>query len=773
MDTHPTETGSVIADTNTTPSMLDQIIQTAHDSSAIWDWSHTASPIDMTAIPGVLPPVKKPRDPMTTSTVFKLIGSLLLVAVIFFGSFLAYVVFNPDQAAFFVNIFGINPNDIQRLLKNLINGSFGIVVLIFSIIWIMSLFRAIWTPRDQKRRRLTSWLTAGVIGIFLFGILAFWAYLFGIINATNYTNLGGDVMIYDNDLYTNPVWREYAQLSTTKNLIGPITLKYDLSTNAATVAKKDLLTIESYEINFDGAKCTNDKSIITGSDPVSEQWLICTFDQVRTYNIRGTYSGHDRLGAPQSVNIPISTVEIKGLVEITSNTNKDGKKIITINAAKAKNLGNPRWQYSTLGSREESKSSITELISSTPLMVCLRVIDTACDRYFIIVDSDSSTIVWSIVFDTDSANHLTTMMSLTGINISSNEIIDIDWISSDGTRLCQGTDIQCHGVFTSYGTRTITATIRLANGQSYPIEGTVILNEPLIVARHTQLRDQDSKILNTIDTYDPTIGAYIIKNITLPQSITLDARDVVTENLGYNLREVIWKISDGKKIIEKVWSIVTFEIPQTQRYTIEAQYIFDKNIVQTTADTRTARDLIILDLAHQSLEPVLNIQQSSDYTPAKVTVDASSSLSKNGTIQKFIFDFGEGKSQTEWDAIQTYEYRTPGEKKIILTIIDNNNEQVSISKYIILKDTPKNIAFTTSMSPAIIATPITFTADGATGQIEEYIWNYGDNTPVSKWYEVDHAFARIGKYTITLTVRYTDGTERTTTQSLQVDAALE
>jgi hypothetical protein len=54
---------------------------------------------------------------MTAGTVLKLIGSLLLVAVIFFGSFLAYVVFNPDQAAFFVNIFGIDPKDVQNLLK--------------------------------------------------------------------------------------------------------------------------------------------------------------------------------------------------------------------------------------------------------------------------------------------------------------------------------------------------------------------------------------------------------------------------------------------------------------------------------------------------------------------------------------------------------------------------------------------------------------------------------------------------------------------------------
>jgi hypothetical protein len=103
------------------------------------------------------------------------------------------------------------------------------------------------------------------------------------------------VSIYDNDLYTHAESLDYARMSTTNNLIGPITLRYDISTNARTVAKKNLLTITSYEINFDGAKCSNDKTIMNGSDPTTEQGLICTFDQVRTYNIRGSYTGRDRL----------------------------------------------------------------------------------------------------------------------------------------------------------------------------------------------------------------------------------------------------------------------------------------------------------------------------------------------------------------------------------------------------------------------------------------------------------------------------------------------
>jgi cellobiose-specific phosphotransferase system component IIC len=111
----------------------------------------------------------------------KLIGSLLFVAIIFFGSFLAYIAFNPAEAVFFTNTFNIDPNDVQRILKNLVNGSFGFIMIIVSIAWIISLFRAFWVPKELKRKRLLSWLYAGVIGLILFMILAFWGYIFRIV----------------------------------------------------------------------------------------------------------------------------------------------------------------------------------------------------------------------------------------------------------------------------------------------------------------------------------------------------------------------------------------------------------------------------------------------------------------------------------------------------------------------------------------------------------------------------------------------------------------
>lgn len=69
--------------------------------------------------------------------------------------------------------------------------------------------------------------------------------------------------------------------------------------------------------------------------------------------------------------------------------------------------------------------------------------------------------------------------------------------------------------------------------------------------------------------------------------------------------------------------------------------------------------------------PRMMVSASSDYVPALVSIDASQSASENGEIKKFIFDFGEGKTPAEGDSIRQYQYTTPGEKTITLTIVSD------------------------------------------------------------------------------------------------------
>ncbi|HBA45010.1 TPA: hypothetical protein DCZ31_03435 [Patescibacteria group bacterium] len=68
---------------------------------------------------------------------------------------MAYIVFNPGQAQFFLSL-GISPQNIKSLLEKLVNIAFGTVTFAFSIIWIIFLFKAILTKKEYKKKKTIS-----------------------------------------------------------------------------------------------------------------------------------------------------------------------------------------------------------------------------------------------------------------------------------------------------------------------------------------------------------------------------------------------------------------------------------------------------------------------------------------------------------------------------------------------------------------------------------------------------------------------------------------
>lgn len=228
------------------------------------------------------------------------------------------------------------------------------------------------------------------------------------------------------------------------------------------------------------------------------------------------------------------------------------------------------------------------------------------------------------------------------------------------------------------------------------------VEEPLHLIRHVIVTGSDGKKINPDSSYDQVLGMYIIDNIIPPDKLTFDARDVVPVNAGYTLKEVRWNMSDGRNTVEKIGERVTFDISNTYRYSITGTYTFEKNIPGNTPEIKTASDMVTVDVEHKTLIPRLSIITKSDYVPASVTVDASQSWSENNNIIKFIYNFGEGKADAVGDAIQTYEYTTPGEKEITLTIIDDSGEKSQMKKTIVLKEAPRTVDFMPSISPGIV-----------------------------------------------------------------------
>lgn len=182
---------------------------------------------------------------MTLGQILQMIGGLFFVSLIFFGSFLAYVVFNPDQARFFIN-FGINPSDVASLLSQLVNGIFGSLSFALSVVFAYSLFKVYLSKGAPKKRALYIVLSL-FVGILLFSNIAFWAFLFDKIGASDFVRPSGGVIVYDNDLALSKEFKTQAELASVSDLIGPITIKYDLSSDVLFASKS--LDIEGFYID--------------------------------------------------------------------------------------------------------------------------------------------------------------------------------------------------------------------------------------------------------------------------------------------------------------------------------------------------------------------------------------------------------------------------------------------------------------------------------------------------------------------------------------------
>lgn len=518
---------------------------------------------------------------------------------------------------------------------------------------------------------------------------------------------------------------------------------------------------------------------MTGSNPTTEEAIICTFDQIKDYKPRGEYTV-STYNKEEKIQIPFSSVEIKGLLDITEQENKDGEMRKIFDAQRIKSLGTPRWYYLDGSSNTEKQTDIfSETLSDKPLVVGLKVfrennLIKGFDRIFIIQSNDRKA-EGKISVVQNVANPQEYNFTVSDLTVNQADILSIDWKLNDSVVICaESRSSTCAYTFTSFGNFKIDAVVNLIGNKTMTISERVQIDQPLNIERHVKINNRSGKVLNPQETYDMRTQTFIIKDIVPPDTIVFDARDVISSNPGYVLKGVTWNINDGHSTETRTGDKIDFPINRTARYTITAEYTFEKSIKTGQADdTRKALDKIMLDLERKNLTPILKISQTSDYVPARVTVDASQSMAEYSEIIKFIFDFGEGRPPAEGDAIQTYQYTTPGQKTITVTAVDSHGEKATTKETVVLKETPRTLNFTTSLSPGIVNQTVDFRAEGTSGQVEDYLWNFGDNTPISHGYEASHTFSRSGEYTVTLTVRYTDGTERSTLQKFSVVNSLE
>lgn len=718
---------------------------------------------------------KKPKkQPMKAGDFLRIIGAVFLVTLIFFGAFLAYIVFNPWQAYFFLGL-GINPGDIASLLHKLVNAIFGTATFFVSVVWVIFLFRAILTKKEYRKKKTIAIIASIFICIILFAEITLWAYLLKIINATDYQNLDARVLIYDNEKLHSDQFKENALLQKFDNLIGPLELKFDLKTNSDFVGKS--IYIEDYKITIDGALKKNTKTnkytdpcIIEGINPGEDQSIICLFNEVKTYKPSWVYNGTDKLTRKStSVSMDFSAINIVGIVDIRP----PFKHSITYDASSLGSLGNIAWYTEASWDVPASNKKIySTVITKKSQIVCLNVFwGNNCDKILIVPSESDPSVSAKILYDRDPTNPLLFIFSLSNVKVRNGEITEYNWETADNANPPNSKEKTFSYIFPAYRDTKVTVNITDSAGNVTAVEELIPLVEPLKLVKwpigtpsYLKIADTTGNSLVDNTTYNPTLQAYYIPATDIPATIWFDATDVQVENPGYELTNVEWNF-DGDESFEKTGLKSQYELITEKRYTILVRYTFtykEKDL------SWTVEEKIIFEPTQKAINFSLKLTQDSDYVPATVSVDGSATIAKEGEITKFIYDFGEkGKWPVEGDAIRSYRYSFPGEYTIIFSVVKSDGTRESISRKIVLKESLDNISINTSVSSGVIGGQIDFKVDGNVDQIRSYQWNFWDSTS-SIEPTPSHTYNQAGKQTIKLTVVYANGTTKDIEKTLEI-----
>ncbi|MFA6944474.1 MAG: PKD domain-containing protein, partial [Pedobacter sp.] len=240
-------------------------------------------------------------------------------------------------------------------------------------------------------------------------------------------------------------------------------------------------------------------------------------------------------------------------------------------------------------------------------------------------------------------------------------------------------------------------------------------------------------------------------------------------------------LANGKKIVKWTWDFGDDEFSAEQHPT----HIYKKNgtfkvklIVEGESGCASeifSRDIIIYAL------PVADFAAGSPACENKTLAFSDQSVSSQGKIIKWIWDFGDQSAVEEKDSAApfTHTFSVSGTYMVKLKVLsDTGCESVVIEKSIIINPLPLvNFGVPEVCISDVFAafTDSTTISDGSGNLV--YLWNFGDdlataaNPNTSALKNPLHKYTKAGIYNVSLTVRSKDGCETTLIKAFKVNGA--
>src|SRR5436309_2405892 len=140
---------------------------------------------------------------------------------------------------------------------------------------------------------------------------------------------------------------------------------------------------------------------------------------------------------------------------------------------------------------------------------------------------------------------------------------------------------------------------------------------------------------------------------------------------------------------------------------------------------------------------------------ATVAFNASGSSDPDGTIDSYLWDFGDLTNGS--GAIISHSYQTFGTFNVTLTVTDNESFTATAHRDVVVH-APPVASFTATPNPVVAGASVTFDASAShdpDGNIVNHTWDFGDST-FGNGAITSHPYASAGTYSVTLNVTDND-----------------
>ena len=702
--------------------------------------------------------IKKPIKKTSISQILWFLWAIAFISLIIGWAFVGFVVLNAktvEDVKFFYSL-GINLNDINNFITQLITFIFSILLLIESVFLIMYLFRFSLTRKEFKQKKIRYGILWAFFLILTLSTASIWMIIDRQVKSLpNWQEMAyGDVQIYDNSKLTSNEFEKWGSLiEDTTNIIWPIEIKFDLTFFAQKEEQK-WTRISKFIWDF------WEKDIQETQTPV----IIREFNTKWNQEVSLTVEQVDLKGnVTEKIIENIPDINISYVVEKTEKKLNSWGKLVDFDASSLSQLWKIEWYFLDDLSKPVWKWYTFKvwrpIFEETLVGMYIRRNDKtseALDKIFIISEDDQSNIWWEILYTRGIINDLEFDISVKDIENDFWEwfIEEYKWLI-DGKEITKIGNIESPSesskvkyTFKSYGPQEVKVLLKNSWGKTKELSTTIDIPQNIKLKSNLRIYNNDEILEDVL--YEEKLNEYYINEIVTPTTLKLDARFIRADNLLYTLKEVNWDFnSDGD--IDETKKLVEYDLSTPWNYTITAEYTFVHRKV--AEDIIQVKETIFVEGMKKEAILDLQVDASSEYAPSVVKFDASKSIIKNEDIAKFVWDYGDGVIY-EWDAIiPWHKYSLPGEYEIKLKIVTQSWKDYSISKKLIIKPKSQSVSIDVSMKKTFVNAGIDFSSSKSEWQIGSYLWNFWDGA-VSTEPNPTHSYRKAGNYDVSLKVDF-------------------